>query len=52
MRPRPEVNGHAGDGHAKIGQIHSQAAFGVDRCFRRDVGGGYGNSQLLRFHEA
>jgi hypothetical protein len=66
MRPRPEVNGHAeatlaelcrrlrlsGDGHGKIGQIHAQAAFGVDRCFRPDVGGGYSNPQLLRLPRA
>jgi hypothetical protein len=42
----------SGDGHGKIGQIHAQAAFGVDRCFRRDVGGGYGNPQLLRLPRA
>jgi hypothetical protein len=64
MCPRPEVNGQphlaglcrrlrlSGDGHGKIGQIHAQAAFGVDRCFRRDVGGGYGNPQLLRLPRA
>jgi hypothetical protein len=48
----PKVNGHAGNGHGKIGQIHAQAAFGVDRCFRRDVGGGYGNPQPLRLPRA
>jgi hypothetical protein len=37
----------SGDGHGKTRQIHAQAAFGVDRYLRCDVGGGYGNPRLV-----